>query len=303
MRIRLLVTGGGGFAAGNLIQQARTDPSIEVHAIEVGDVPDTGPGVRWHVLDLLDSEGVRSTFARVKPDVLVHAAAVSDIDYCEENQELAEQVNVAATETLVRLCAETGCRLIYFSTDSVFDGNSGNYTEEDLPRPLNFYARTKLRSESLIRNHGTNWVIIRPSLIMGLPVWEKGNSFLWRMLGSLRRAEEVYFPKGEVRTPIDVITLSAAVLELSQHSYTGTLHLAGNTAVSRYEMARRIAGAFGYPPRLVVDKKPPGSRSRAARPVKASLCNDRARALLNTPMLDLNEGIELILTTMQEAAM
>ena len=300
MKKKILLTGGGGFAAGNIISQANIDSNFEIHAIELREVPFNQERLIWHILDLQDSERLKDTFYRVQPDVLVHAAAISDIDYCEAHRDIAENVNTDVTALFVTLCREMSCRLIYFSSDSVFDGSKGNYTEEDQAEPINVYARTKVKSENIIKQHAQNWVIIRPSLIMGLPVWEAGNSFFWRMVKSLQKGKEVAFPKGEIRSPIDVITLSKAILEIANHAYSGILHLSGNNAVSRFDMARRIADRLGYPKNLVVDREPVIDSGRAPRPVNVSLCNKKAQMILKTPMLSLDEGIDLILTSKGE---
>lgn len=286
--------------AGNIIFQAEMIEYFEIHAIELEEVPLSQDRLIWHIFDLQDGERLRKTFLRVDPDVLVHTAAISDIDYCEAHQEFAEQINVGVTKLLVSLCNETKCRLIYFSSDSVFDGTMGGYTEADPPEPVNFYAKTKVRSENAIRQMSGKWVVVRPSLIMGFPVREAGNSFLWRMVDTLRRGEEVAFPRSEVRSPIDVITLSQAILELANHSYGGVLHLSGNDTLSRFDMAKRVAERLGYPDRLIVDKKPSIGTGRAPRPPDVSLCNTLAKRILKTPMLELDEGIDLILKNMRD---
>ena len=295
MKRKILVTGGGGFAAGNIIRRARSYENIEMHALELHNVAMTQERVTWYQLDLMDGEGVKNTFTKVKPDVLIHAAAVSDIDYCQAHQDIAAKVNVGVTELLISLCVAFDCRFIYFSSDSVFDGEKGNYTEEDQPNPINFYALTKTRSENFIKQRIDNWVILRPSLILGFPVAGAGNSFLWRMEQSLQKNQPVAFPRTEIRSPVDVISLSDAILELASHSFTGILHLSGNEAISRYEMARRITRRLGYPVELVVDQKPAVATGRAPRPRNVSLCNSLAKSVLRTPLRDLEEEIDLIL--------
>jgi dTDP-4-dehydrorhamnose reductase len=295
MKRKILVTGGGGFAAGNIIRRAGSNENIDIHAIELHKVAMTQDRLTWYQLDLLDSTGLKEIFGKVKPDVLIHAAAVSDIDYCQVHQDVAAKVNVGVTELLISLCDAFNCRFIYFSSDSVFDGEKGNYTEEDQPKPVNFYAATKISSENFIKQRIDNWVILRPSLILGFPVAGTGNSFLWRMEQSLQKNLAVAFPKTEIRSPVDVITLSDAILELASNTFTGILHLSGNNAVSRYDMALRITRRLGYPVELVVDQKPAVASGRAPRPRDVSLCNDLAKSVLRTPLRDLDEEIDLIL--------
>jgi dTDP-4-dehydrorhamnose reductase len=295
MKTKILLTGGGGFTGGNIIFRAKARENIEIHAVELHKASITQDRLNWYELDLLDSTGVEKLFWRVKPDVLVHTAAISDIDYCQVHQKIAEKVNVGVTEHLLSLCRKLPCRLIYFSSDSIFDGKKGSYMEEDQANPLNFYALTKVRSENLIKKQAENWVIIRPSLILGFPVREAGNSFLWRMEQSMQKNQPVAFPKSEIRSPVDVITLSDAILELSNHPYNGILHLSGNNAISRYDMAKHITKKLGYAVELVIDRKPTIASGRAPRPRDVSLCNYVAKKVLKTRMRDLDDGIDLII--------
>lgn len=289
----VLITGAGGFVAGNII--TRAGEGMTVHGLEKVPTDLAGDNLIWHVLDLQDSDALGEIFSTVQPEVVIHTAALSDIDYCQSHQEDAERVNVGITRTLVDLCAGAGVRMIYFSSDSIFDGRKGKYVEEDPPAPLHFYGKTKVQGEKIVQQGCDNWVIIRPSLVVGLPVLEAGNSFLWRMIKELKQGRTVAFPKQEIRSPLDVITLSRAVLELAGNNYRGILHISGNDTMDRFDMAQRIVGKLGYPPESVIDKKPVVNSGRAQRPRDVSLINVRAKAVLATPMLDFDQALELVI--------
>jgi dTDP-4-dehydrorhamnose reductase len=288
----LLVTGGAGFLGANILMQA--GGSLTLHAVDQAPPPLERENLTWHTLGLQDRKALQDLVIGLNPDVVVHTAALSDIDFCEANPLKADGVNTAVTLQVAELCRLTGARLIFFSSDSVFDGKKGRYGETDAPEPLNQYARTKIKAEKGIAGILANHVIVRPSLIMGLPVLESGNSFLWRLITALRNGVPSAFPASEFRTPIDVITLSRATLELTQLNFTGVLHLAGNDRLSRYEIARRIASTLGYPAELIVDKEPEPIHGRALRPVDASLDNTRAKSVLATPMRDFDDALRLI---------
>jgi dTDP-4-dehydrorhamnose reductase len=290
---RVMLTGGGGFVAGNIITQSA--PGIEIHAVEAREVSFFRDNLSWYTVDLLDTPALERLFARIRPDVVVHAAALSDIDFCEAHQDHAARVNVGVTRVLAELCRAANSRMIYFSSDSVFDGETGNYSEADEPNPLNAYARTKLQAESIVSQTLRDWVIVRPSLVLGLPAFATGNSFLWRMVQSLRAGNTVAFPGEEIRSPIDVLTLSRAILELAEQDYKGYLHLSGNDALSRLIMARRIARRLGYDETAVVDRMPGVEGGRARRPRDVSLSNRRAREILGTPFHGFGEELDLAL--------
>jgi len=293
MKKRLMVTGCGGFVAGSVVWQAGAE--WEVHALSRGEALLRREGVRWHSLDLREADRLRDVFRTLKPDAVIHAAALADIDYCEAHKDIAEEVNVNVTRELAHLCREGGAKMVFPSTDTVFDGKKGNYREDDPPGPLNFYAETKVRAENVVAGEAGNSVVVRVALVVGLPVLGSGNSFLSRMIPAFEAGREVGVPEEEVRSPIDVITLGRALLELAGNDFAGYLHLAGNDRLSRFAMARRIAERWGYPRELVVAKSAAAIPGRAPRPRDVSLDNTKAKATLNTPMRGLDEGLELVL--------
>ncbi|MEW6201017.1 MAG: SDR family oxidoreductase [bacterium] len=293
MKKRLIVTGANGFVGGSVVWHA--GDAWEVHAVARKEVGFHRAGLVWHLLDLRDTDGLYRLFQTVKPDVVIHAAAVADIDYCETHRDTAEAVNVGVTDEIAEYCSESGARLIFLSTDTVFDGKKGNYCEEDTPSAVNFYAETKIRAEKIVSNKVRDAVIARLSLVMGLPVLGTGNSFLSRMLASLKDGREYGVPDNEIRTPVDVITLGRALLELAENDFTGFIHLAGNDRLNRFVMSQRIAERLGYSRDLIVVKNFNGIAGRAPRPLDASMDNSKARAALKTPMCGLDDGLELIL--------
>src|ERR1700691_148808 len=134
---KLVITGGGGFVAGSVIQQASAD--WEVHALSGKDPLARRSGLAWHTLDLKEPAQVRETLAAIAPDVVIHAAAIGDIDFCENHPETARVVNVGITQSVAEYCGRSGVRLVYLSTDNVFDGKQGNYVEDDRANPVNEY--------------------------------------------------------------------------------------------------------------------------------------------------------------------
>jgi dTDP-4-dehydrorhamnose reductase len=222
---------------------------------------------------------------------------MADIDLCQAQPDLARAANIDFTRTLATLCADTGSRLVFCSTDTVFDGEHAPYGEDDTPGPVNFYAETKVEAERLVSGLGAQAVIARLSLVVGLPLLGAGNSFLARMIASLKQGRTVGVPGHEVRTPVDVITLGRALLEFAAGDHHGIFHLSGHSRVSRFELARAIARRFEFPQDLILDQASAPSPGRAPRPRDVSLDNRKACAQLKTPMRTLDEGLSLILQT------
>lgn len=287
----LLVTGGAGFVAGSVIARAVRD--WQVHVFSRGHSLCDYPGLVWHTIDFADREPMHRLFQAIQPTTVIHLAAIADIDYCENHPEEATRVNTEYPAALAHWCVETSARLVYVSTDNVFDGRQGRYRENDPAEPVNHYGRTKLNAEAAVLT-APNFVIARLALVMGLPILGRGNAFLVRMIETLESGETLYVPDAEIRSPVDVITAGRALVELASSDFRGTLHLAGNDIMNRCEMARQIAKRLGYSPDQVQPHDPQNVQGRARRPRDVSLNNARARSVLQTPMLGLDDAVTLM---------
>lgn len=291
--MKLLITGLNGFVAGSIIAHARK--KWEVHGVDVSETVGLPAGIRAYQLDLTDKEKVAILFHQIKPDAVIHTAAMANIDVCENNKELAWKINVEITQTIAELCKESGIRMIVCSTDTVFDGKQGHYTETDKPHAVNYYAETKIEAEKIVLATSTKNIVARLSLVMGLPVMGKGNSFLADTIEKLKKGEPIKFPENEIRTPIDVITLGSALTELAGSSFGGIVHLSGNTRINRYKMAIQIAETLGFPAELIIPTDSNAMAGRAPRPNDASMDHSVATKILQTPMRSLSEGLNLTL--------
>ncbi|MFT3700841.1 MAG: SDR family oxidoreductase [Agriterribacter sp.] len=289
--MKILITGSNGFVAGSIIAQCSTD--WEVYGVSRSAQNSRSNHISYHAMDMLDEQKLCELITTIQPDVIIHTAAMANIDFCEQHREIAEKINVGITVQLAALCKSIGAKLIFCSTDTVFDGLKGNYTETDQPKAVNFYAATKIKAEEAVLSAADNNVVARLSLVMGLPVMGKGNSFLADIIEKCNKGISIPMPENEIRTPIDVITLGAALIELAQSAINGIIHLAGNTAINRYAMAQQIAEALDFSKVLITGTNSNSIAGRAPRPNNASLDNSKAKQLLATPMRSLTEGLHI----------
>jgi len=292
---KLILTGAHGFVAGSVLTQA--GEAWQVHAVSRGELPGRRDNLRWHACDPLAPTRLAQLFHEVRPEAVIHTAALADIDYCQAHPTEARAVNVDFTRSLASLCAGTGTKLVFCSTDTIFDGERAPYREEDLPGPVNLYAETKVEAERIVAGLGDQAVIARLSLVAGLPLLGAGNAFLPRLLAALKAGRTVPTSSHEIRTPVDVLTVGRALLELATGGHHGIFHLAGHDRLSRFEMARKIAMRFGFAPELIVAQPPAPTPGRAPRPRDVSLANAKACATLRTPMRSFDEALSLILET------
>ncbi len=195
---RLAITGGNGFVAGSIIRQA--GPEWELHVLSRQNAVPAGSQTVWHTVNADNEPQLRSLLDDVRPVALVHLAAIADIDYCQAHPDEARNVNTEMTRSLAQICRDIHCRMVHVSTDTVFDGGRGMYTERDAPGPVNIYGETKAAAEMLVARTAPDWVVARLALVMGLPMLGRGNSFLARMISVLETGESLHVPIREIRT-------------------------------------------------------------------------------------------------------
>jgi dTDP-4-dehydrorhamnose reductase len=287
MRKKLLVTGGTGFLGGHLLLQAVGE--WDVFASARAGHPAV-PCVHWVEMDLSDERGITSGFAWVRPDAVIHAGAMSNVDECESERGKAFAVNANSAAVLARLCEGDGSRMVHVSSDMVFDGKQGNYSETDPPAPVNYYGETKRIAEERVLGGCSRSVCGRAALIYGIPAIG-GTSFAYQMLRRLESGKEVGLFHDQYRSPIPVRTLAAALLELALSPFTGILHLGGSERIDRYDFGLRVAEARGYPASLLRRIGMNDVPAKAARPRDVSMNVSLAVKTLKTRLPDCREGI------------
>jgi dTDP-4-dehydrorhamnose reductase len=286
MRSRLLIIGASGFVGSRWALAAGHDFEVIAAARRPPDQPNA------LAVDITDPASVRAAFDQARPEFVTHLAALSDIDRCQREPALAEQINVQGALHVARECARLGARLLYTSTDAVFDGTKHIYHEHDPPTPLNWYGQTKARAEKAIAELLPSAAIVRLSLVLGRSALAGGNSYLEKVIGNLQAGNPIVTPTFEFRNPIDIGTLCEFLLELTpRRDATGIFHVGASDKMSRYDLARAIAQGLGRDPSLIVaqDTPVPG---RAPRGQDDFLVTDRLRKYCRTPVPTCRQVIE-----------
>ncbi|MDD1667147.1 MAG: SDR family oxidoreductase [Methanomicrobiales archaeon] len=283
----LLLTGASGLLGSNFALAAAAR-GLDVTAVYHRN-PVRFPGIRGLRLDLTDERGVTEAVASTRPDWIVHCAAETRVDWCEDHPEDCSRVNEGATGTLARAASEIGASLLYVSTDSVYPGDRGNYTEDDRTGPVNHYGRTKLRGEGAVRATPGDHLIIRTN-IFGWNLQEKQSLAEW-FLAHLEGGRTVPGFRDVIFTPVLVNELAEICLALMAAGATGTYNCGSPEPCSKYEFGVSVARTFGLDPGLVRPIRQEELGLRAPRPLDTSLNSRKMHHLLKRPVPGLPDQL------------
>jgi dTDP-4-dehydrorhamnose reductase len=288
---KLFITGGSGFVSGHLVHQSigkwRVTTNYYKHPI-------AWPGIDSFYLDLNQQEKVAQVFDQLKPDVVLHQAALSNLDFCEQYPDKARTTNVEATAFLAKWCQSASARLVFLSSDMVYDGERGNYCENDPVRPLGIYAMTKVQGEYKIRELCCNYAIIRTALVYGKPIGG-GSSFTEWMERLLRQGQQVPLYTDQYRTPILVNNLAEVLLEISEGDFVGTLNVGGPDKMDRYRFGQKYCHLGGFDDTLLRPiTMSNGLPLLTRRPSDLSFNITKAESILKTKLLGIDEGLNLL---------
>lgn len=283
----ILITGVSGLLGINLLTRAR-ERKLDAagfyysHAV---DVPNT---VTMQV-DLRDAASMRAVVHDLRPSAIIHCAAATNIDWCEDHPGETERINVHTPFYLAEIAADIGAHFTFVSTDSVFDGSRGNYSERDEPRPLNVYAKTKLSAETEVRRANPDSLVARLT-IYGCNSLPKRSLAEW-ILGRLAEGREVPGFTDVIFSPILANDVADALLEILKLKLKGLYHIAGSEAVSKFEFARALARTFDLDLQLVVPASLDAARLIAHRPKNTSLDTEKIEGALDVEMPDVETGL------------
>jgi dTDP-4-dehydrorhamnose reductase len=284
-----LVTGACGLLGQHLVN--RLKPKYEVIAVDI-----TTNTFKKHEnlifinCDLTDSGALARVLSDTNPDIIYNCAAYTDVDGCEKNRELAYKLNVELVKSLLEAGAE---RLIQYSTDYVFDGKRGPYDEKDETDPMGYYGETKLHSERLILDSHGSHLIIRTNVLFGTGENVRPNFITW-LIDNLNNAKQLRIVTDQYNNPIHADNLAETSIEAEETDLTGVLHLAGDSYLSRFEIAVKTAEHFGLNRKLISPVTTSQLGQIARRPMRGGLKIDLAKKFLKSRLLSFEEGLRLI---------
>lgn len=230
-------------------------------------------------VDLKDCDKLQELVSTIKPDSVIHCAALTNVDACEDDYILARETNALATRNLIAALGPK-TRFIYLSTDSVFDGRRGDYSETDLPSPLNNYAKSKLEGEWYVEQEMENYVIIRTNMFGFNRV--KGRSFAEWIINSLSQQQNINMFTDVIFSAVSVYTLVQFIEKLLMSDFTGRLNIGVGSTISKYDFGISLAKMFGLDASLITPISVDEFEFKAKRPKNTSLNVSKAKGIFGS---------------------
>ena len=291
--MKILITGANGFLGYYLVEQL-LNKNYEVIATGRGQsrLPfSKHKNFHYEEMDFTDPFSIHDVFEKIKPEVVVHAGAMSKPDECELDQMKAYLVNVEGTVQLLINAEDIKSFFIFLSTDFVFDGERGMYNENDIPNPVNYYGRTKLEAEEAVKEYEFDWAIVRTVLVYGIN-HSGHNNILKIVKEKLEKGEEYNIVDDQVRTPTYVEDLATGIVTIIEKKATGVFHLSGKDMLTPYQMAIKTAEHLNLDSSVLKKVTAASFSQPARRPLKTGFVIDKARKELGYEPLSFEEGLK-----------
>jgi len=277
---KIFITGANGLLGQKLVRQLVEQGGYEIYASSKGESRLPGEGFHYVSLEITDEQQVASVIQDVKPDIIIHGAAMTNVDQCEQNQEACFDVNVNATRYLVEAAESVQAHFIFVSTDFIFSGEKGPLDEEEAAAPVNYYGETKLWGEEIVMKSKTKWAIARTVLVFGIAHdMSRTNIILW-VKSSLESGKQIQVVDDQFRTPTLAEDLAAGCILIANQSATGIFNISGSDFLTPFEMAHMTADYFQLDKTLIKRADSSTFSQPAKRPLRTGFIIEKARKQL-----------------------
>ncbi|UCS95080.1 SDR family oxidoreductase [Echinicola marina] len=292
----ILVTGTNGLLGQKLIKRLLEKGTFKIIATGRGDcrLPKSWQGFDYEPMDITDEVSIEKVFAKYRPDIVIHGAAMTNVDQCETEQEACYAQNVSAVKNIISASEKVSAYLLHVSTDFIFDGEAGPYTEEAEANPVNYYGKTKLEAEQLIQASQLKWGIARTVLVYGLSHdMSRSNIVLW-VKNSIEEGKSLQLVDDQLRTPTLAEDLAEGCLLMAEQKATGIFNISGEELLTPYEMAMQTADYFKLDKTKINKADSSTFQQQAKRPLKTGFIIKKAKEQLNYQPKSFMNGIAIL---------
>ncbi len=292
---KILITGSNGLLGQKLVSLLVNQSDIHLIATAKGKnrLPFT-EGYEYQEMDITNPEQVAEVIEQVKPNAIIHTAAMTNVDHCEFEKDLCWAMNVKAVEYLVEACEKYDIYFCHLSTDFVFDGAAGPYSEEAQPSPVSYYGWTKYAAEEVVKRFKGGWSIARTVLVYGIVSdMSRSNIILW-VKKSLEEGKNIKVVTDQFRTPTLAEDLAKGCWLMTDKEAEGIFHISGKDFLTPYEMAIKTADFFHLDKSLISEADSSNFTQPAKRPPRTGFILDKAIAVLGYNPVSFEEGIAVV---------
>lgn len=293
--LRILLTGSNGLLGQKIVYASLKRNDIQLLATSKGENRlHSKAGYHYASMDITNADEVTAIIENFKPHCIINTAAMTNVDACEKDQENCWKMNVEAVRTMTELCELHNIHLIHLSTDFVFDGEKGYYSEEDVPNPLSHYARSKYESEKVVQQARIDSAIIRTIIIYGVvDDKQRSNVVIWT-INSLRQQKDINVISDQMRSPTLAEDLADACVQAALKRATGIYHVSGSETMSILEMVNRTADFFQLDKKYIHPITTDQLKQPAKRPLLTGFNIDKAKRELNFQPHTLLQGLKIV---------
>ncbi|MCG8606484.1 dTDP-4-dehydrorhamnose reductase [bacterium] len=291
LRDKILIVGATGLLGQKLVVVFQN--GFEVTGIGRREhAPIEADNFNYRVCDMTNRAAVKALVKEIQPQVIINAAAYTNVDGCEDNKEECWRANVTGVENLVAAGRTVRAFLVHISTDYVFDGTDGNYSETSSPNPISYYGRAKLASENAVIASGTEYAVIRTMILYGIGKDLKPNFATW-LVSALSKGDSVRIVEDQFGHPTLVDDLALAVRRIVELQKSGIFHVAGAEYVSRYEFTIKLADIFGFDKGLIHRVKTRDLKQKAPRPLNSRFNLEKIHKELGIELSGVEKGLTI----------
>lgn len=291
----ILVTGSNGLLGQKLVHKLRTNKNYKLLATSKGENRiKTQEGYHYQSLDILNQDEINQVFKSFKPDIVIHTAAMTNVDACELDKNACWKLNVDAVGYLIQAAENYNSHFIHLSTDFIFDGEDGPYQEGDKPNPLSYYGKSKLAAEELLRNSSIKWAIARTIIVYGIvDDMSRSNIVLWAK-SALEQKQTLTIVNDQFRAPTLAEDLADGCILIADQEAEGVYHLSGKDNMSIVELVRRVAKYYQLDPSYIQEISSESLNQAAKRPPKTGFVLTKAIQELGYKPHSFEEGISIL---------
>tara|TARA_B100000902_G_scaffold64673_1_gene71265 strand:- start:4783 stop:5685 length:903 start_codon:yes stop_codon:yes gene_type:complete len=293
--MKILLTGSNGLLGQKLLYKLKKDIDINLIATSLGvNRFSDKEGYEYVSLDITNEIEVKNIIESYVPDIVINTAAMTNVDLCEDKKDMCDNLNIYAVSYLADSCLKVNAHLIHISTDFIFDGEDGPYSEEDKPNPLSYYGLSKLKSEEVLYNHNVKWTILRTIIVFGVGEnLSKGNIVLWAKK-EFEKGKPLNIIDDQFRAPTLAEDLADACILAAKKKAYGVFHASGKDIMSIFEIVESIAKYYSFNTDNLNKISTSVLNQKAVRPPKTGFKLNKAIKILGYNPHSFKESLDII---------